>query len=305
MEETSNPTVGIVTGEAAPALTDDGKALVAALERDGVDAEPVVWTNQERDYTTFDALLLRSCWRYFEQPDRFRVWLDSVEEAVDLVLNHTDVVRWNMKKSYLTELARAGVSTAPTAYIERESETELSAICEREGWESVVVKPAVGTSSEGIWRASTPVSAAEDRRFASEAADTDLLVQQFLPEIEDGERSLVFFGGEFSHAYRRTPDEGDFRAHPNFGASLASIHPTEGVRETAAEILSTAGQRLNRLRDEFVYARVDGVIRDGSFVLLELIEPYLRLKPADGAVQRFATAIATRVKQAGKTAQRG
>ena len=53
-----------------------------------------------------------------------------------------------------------------------------------------------------------PTSAAHLDRLLARG---DALVQPFEPAIAAGEVSLVYFGGEFSHAVRKTPDRTDWR----------------------------------------------------------------------------------------------
>ena len=51
------------------------------------------------------------------------------------------------------------------------------------------------------------------------------MVQKFMDSIvTEGEWSLIFFGGEFSHAVLKTPSSGDFRVQNDFGGTaLASL----------------------------------------------------------------------------------
>lgn len=285
--------IGIVTGESVPELSADGQALRRALGKRGHDADGVVWSDPDVDWSSFDALVVRSCWEYYRRPDAFQSWLDTVDKRVRHVVNPVDVVEWNLHKSYLEELAAEGLEVAPTVCVERGTDESLSDLCAREKWEQVVVKPAVGTSSEGVWRATVPVSTDARERFREAVAERDLLVQQFVPEIASGELSMVFFRGEYSHANRTVPETGDFRAHHSYGASSTSVAPSAAVRETGRRILEVAGGLQGVDPEDLAYARVDGVERDGSFVLLELelVEPYLDLSAADGAVERFVDAI--------------
>jgi glutathione synthase/RimK-type ligase-like ATP-grasp enzyme len=49
-----------------------------------------------------------------------------------------------------------------------------------------------------------------------------LMVQPFLPRIADGEVSLIFVDGEFSHAVIKRPRTGDFRSQPEFGSHVSA-----------------------------------------------------------------------------------
>ena len=50
----------------------------------------------------------------------------------------------------------------------------------------------------------------------------DVLVQEFLPEIAEGELSMVYFDGVFSHAIRKRPPEGEFRSNSRYGPTRAA-----------------------------------------------------------------------------------
>lgn len=285
--------IGLVTGETVPDLTKDGQAVERALVERSYDVRGVVWSDADVDWSSFDVLVVRSCWEYYERSAAFQTWLDEIGGQVRHVINPVDVVEWNMHKSYLEGLGANGVAVAPTVCVEQGTSECLSDICEREHWDTVVVKPAIGTSSDGVWRTTAPGSTEANERFRAAVAKGDLLVQQFVPEIASGELSMIFFEGEYSHASRTVPETSDFRAHHSFGASSKSVTPSEDVRETGEAVLDVASEIHGIDPEDLAYARVDGVERDGSFVLLELelIEPYLGLSAVDGAVERFVDAI--------------
>jgi len=304
--------LAIVTGEDAPNLTQDGRLLAEAFRDAGFAADPVVWTDSGVDWTAFDVALLRSCWKYYARLDEFRNWLDAVESADVTILNPPDVVRWNLHKSYLTDLEAEGVPVVPTEFVRRDGDRRLESILRNRGWEEAVVKPAVGTSAAGVWKTSAETAGDEQDRFearfpaarrsgdaASTASDGDqrlskrgALVQEFVPAVADGERSLVFFAGEFSHAWRslRAPEElgvdADFDETERYD-------PSPGVRQRAADAIRAAGGILDVDPTALPYARVDCVVRDGEFRLmeLELVEPYLNLGRKEDAVETFTTAV--------------
>ncbi|WP_178917680.1 RimK family alpha-L-glutamate ligase [Natronomonas gomsonensis] len=283
--------IGLVTGEKAPSLTDDGKDLAAELSTRGMEAEPVVWSDDRADPSAFDAVVFRSCWQYHRQPEAFRRWLDRLDEAGVTAVNPTSVVRWNMHKSYLRDLAEAGVDIVPTAAVPATSDRELESILTRRGWAEAVVKPTIGTSSAGVWRVSRGAATNSDarERFERARSEGDLLVQKYLPEIFEGERSLVFFGGEYSHASLRLPADDDFAAND----VVEPYDPWEATIATAQSILDAARARFDLAPEALPYARIDGIVREGEFLLseLELIEPFLGLERSPGAVERFADAI--------------
>jgi len=286
---------GIVTGEGAPRLTKDGQRLLAALQEREHTVDPVRWDDSSVNWEQYDCLIIRSCWQYYTDREAFRNWIDTVNQYDVHVVNASDILRWNMHKYYLRDLERADVPVIPTEYVDQGSNVDLGTVLERTGWTDVVVKPAVGTSSHDVWRATTPEEPAAATRFRDQLSETDVLVQQFIPAVTQGELSFVFFRGEFNHAYRSFPATDGFRAHPNFGGSVEPDDPPETLVDQASKVVSTASSVLSLDAKEFVYARVDGVERTGEFELmeLELIEPYLGLTMSEGTVDRFVEAIQT------------
>jgi len=121
--------------------------------------------------------------------------------------------------------------------------------------------------------------------------DRGLLIQPFLPEIQsEGELSLLFFDGVFSHAIRKRPKAGDYRVQFQFGG-------TEEPAEVRDEWIGGARACIAAAPSLPVYARVDGVIHEGRFLLMELevFEPLMFLALHPLAPERFARAIRGRL----------
>jgi len=257
--------VALVTWANLPQLTEDDRLLRAELERRGVETHAAVWDDPNVDWESFDDVILRSTWDYHKRIDEFRAWVAHRRR----LWNPREVVLWNLHKRYLLELEH----TVPTALVPAGESARDAA--ETRGWTRIVVKPAVSATA---WR--TEQLDAKD----AETYDVDVLVQPFLPEIADGEWSLLFFGGEFSHAVLKRPKSGDFRVQSDFGGSVSIEAPPARLIEQAAELV----------KPEWLFARVDGIDRGGRFLLmeLELTEPVLFFHAHPAAPARFADAFA-------------
>ena len=113
-------------------------------------------------------------------------------------------------------------------------------------------------------------------------------MQKFMETIAtEGEWSLIFFAGEFNHAVVKKPRAGDFRVQNDFGGTSQLADPPPHVLASATRAVQSV--------DLTIYARVDGVVDNGQFHLmeLELIEPMLFLADHPEAASRFAQAIAS------------
>jgi len=285
------PSVAFATYQTSPRLTDDDELVAKELRRAGLTVTPTVWDAPDVDWSRFDCVVIRSTWDYHLRPGAFEKWVRSFEGAGRRLWNPPEAVLENMNKRYLAVLARKGVNVVPTRYLAASDEVRLQALLEDCGWEEVVVKPAVSASALGTWRTSLASARADQARFAEQARGQDLLVQPYLPEIAaGGEWSLIFFGGRYSHAVLKKPAPGDFRVQRHHGGHATAAEPGPALVAQAAAILSGIGHDL-------LYARLDGVERDGRFMLMEaeLIEPYLWIGLAKAAARRFAEAIMERL----------
>lgn len=286
----SRNTLGVITGSRAPDLSDDARHLTAALGQRGVGTEPVRWDDPTVRWDDYDGVLFRSCWEYPTDLDRFRSLLDELERSDVPVCNPLAAVRWNAHKSYLVDLAEEGVRTPETTVIDAESDRSLGEVLDRRGWDEAVMKPAVGSFSRDVARVSREPSRNAEDRFRALLAAGDVVVQRFVPEITEGERSIVFFDGTDSHAWNSLTTDDDVT---DFDGVDAGYEPPTPIREKAADVLDAALNCLGDSVSSLPYARVDYVHRDGTLLLmeLELIEPFLGFDRGSNAAELAADAL--------------
>ena len=207
--------------------------------------------------------------------------------------NPPAILRWNMQKGYLRDLESAGVPVVPTEWLLRGARPdEAIARIEARGWPDVVIKPAISATAFRTWRDSAADVATSHEHLGELLAEGDVMIQPFMREIQaQGEWSLVFLGGSFSHAVRKRPREADFRVQSEFGGTAHADVPSDDMLRAAERVLS-------HVRDPWAYARVDGLQTNDGFVLLELemLEPSLFLGMDADAPERLADAI-TRLSQ--------
>ncbi len=226
-----------VTSADHAALSEDDRIAAAELDWRGIAAIPLVWTDGLDAVAPSSVLVIRSVWDYHLHHRRFLRWLSDAEHRGLTVLNHPALVRWNLDKRYLEDLRRAGVPVTPTRWVTRQSGTSLRDITGAEGWNDIVLKPAVSASAHRTFRFDMGSSAARAASVLDSMlhADIDVLIQPYLHEVAaDGEWSLVFFGGEYSHAVLKRPASGDFRVQAEHGGSARGAEPPRSAR-TAAE----------------------------------------------------------------------
>jgi hypothetical protein len=277
--------VAIASCHTLPKVDRDEAPLLGALRAAGLRVEVRAWDDPTADFSSARLTLLRSTWNYTERPERFAEWLERTA-AASALWNPLPVVRWNLHKGYLLELARAGVPVTPTHLVPRGSAERLADIAAARGWSDVVVKPAVSAGSRLTLRA----GAASERGAAhlrALVARQDALVQPYLPAVEGyGERALIFIDGELTHAVRKG------RRFAGDAESVTGPFVVSGDEAALAHVALAAAPA------PFLYARVDlAPDADGSPVLmeLELIEPSLFFEHGPRALERLVGAIARRL----------
>ncbi|MDB4893234.1 MAG: hypothetical protein JWL61_5089 [Gemmatimonadetes bacterium] len=279
--------IALATSAKVADLTDDDRLLVAALAASGVRSEPAIWNDDALDWEKYAAVVIRSTWDYHLHLDEFLAWLDRLESLDVRVVNAPSLLRWNAEKGYLRDLADRGIAIVPTRWVERGERSSLGDILRETGWSDVVVKPAVSVSAHQTWRMGAGEAGARAADFSSMVESGRVLVQPFLEAIQtEGEWSLLFYGGEYSHAVLKRPRRDDFRVQQAHGGTSDVMEPSREVIDQARRVLEAAGQPSQ-------YARVDGCVVDGRFVLmeLELIEPDLFLRAHPAAPARLAAAL--------------
>jgi glutathione synthase/RimK-type ligase-like ATP-grasp enzyme len=204
------------------------------------------------------------------------------------VLNDTDLIRWNGDKRYLLELRERGVAIVPSQVAAGACLREV--VAGLDGQE-IVIKPTVSATALHTIRG---IAGSEQlSRAIDDLPDDVYLVQPFLPEIlSEGEWSLIYLDGEFSHAVIKRAADGDYRVQDDFGGTADLADPAPAVRAAADAVLSAVDSRVSP-----VYARVDGVVAAGRFLLMEveLIEPYLFLPQHPAATAQLAATVAARL----------
>lgn len=280
--------LAIVTSRDYARYHEDDLPLIDALASRGVRCTPAVWDDAGFDWTRPAALLVRTPWDYYRRWDEFARFLDRIESLRLHVINPVPTLRWNADKHYLLELAAAGLPVVPTRWVARGDDEALAAAVRAFGADQVVVKPAVSGSAWRTWRFAPDELARRAGEIAPALAAGAMLVQPYLPAIaREGEWSLLFFGGRYSHAILKRPAAGDFRVQERHGGTFEALEPDAAIVAAAARVV----EALPALgHPGCLYARVDGVLGTRGFELMELevLEPQLFLTGRPEAAARFA-----------------
>lgn len=277
----------------------DEKYLFRALDGT-ISYEVRDWNDDTgKPWSDYSLILVRTTWDYSKSEiiaRQFRKWLDSLIDLRVKVFNHPLIMKWNMHKSYLSDLGLRGVPVIPTVLVAAGSTSTfgskslLLSIMAENKWSDVMIKPAIGGGSRACMRVlgndvdavtkanaflvsyTSPrqgddegqgdnlVGSGDDKNIDEPC---DMLVQPYLSSVEaHGEISVIVIDGKVSHLVQKKPVNGDFRTQEEWGASISNVPMDHPLRETASnlaiDILKIAKDCVKDApEDSLMYARVD------------------------------------------------
>lgn len=289
--------IALASCEELPDWEVDDRHLHTALRRAGVDFAVVPWSS-DVDWSSFSAVWLRTTWDYTERLPAFLAWAERTA-SVTRLLNPWPVIRWNTRKSYLAELAAAGVPVAPTRRLVGEAGV-VGPWLAAHGASAGFLKPEVGATARRTLRFVADAAGIEaaEAHIAACGAAHPLLLQPYLRSVElEGEWSALLADGEVTHAVQKVPVPGDYRVQDDFGATDRRVALSDELAALVRQTMDTTA-RLLGLEEPLLYARVDA-LRDGHGRLvlneLEVVEPSLFLRHAPEAAERWVAGLLRRV----------
>jgi hypothetical protein len=260
----------------------------AACARRGIELQTVVWDDPALDICDFDACVIGTTWDYTEKAELFFTTLERFSSQRPL-FNPLPVVRWNLAKTYLKDLASRGVPVVPTLWRPRADAATIGTAFDELGVDEIVVKPVIGASS---WRQAR-LKRGQPLPPANELPPANTMIQPFLNAVvQEGEFSFLFFDREFSHCAQKLPEAGDYRVQAMYGGKERVYNPNTQELALASSVIAAINEPL-------LYARVDMLRQqDGNLALmeLELIEPYLYPEQGPAMGERFADALVRLLK---------
>ena len=263
-------------------------ALHPAFAAQGLELVEVDWRAPLAEFEGTALALIGTPWDYQDHPAEFLQKLEALEARGVIVANSPGVVRWNLRKTYLRELTARGAPTVPTLWHNDPGRADIIAAMEHFGADSVVVKRQIGAGALGQHRFTRGEPPPDNWRMGHAA-----MLQPFLPAIlSEGEVSLIFIDGAFSHALRKRVADGDYRIQSLFGGREEHWSP-DTVELAQAEAVLAALPFTAPL-----YARIDMVrLPCGALAVMEaeMIEPYLYPEQGPDLGERLAASVGRRL----------
>lgn len=205
----------------------------------------------------FDLAFIYKMEGFLFNRERFFALVEAIEQSCAVVLNAPATIRHNIKKTYLWELAAHAVAIPETHLIGDDLVAKL------ESGKKMVLKPLHGERGFGAFLAT---SVADLQSIAGQ--EEHYLAQDYLPQIRDGEKSLVFLGLEYQHAVLKKPtiaNPDEFRCNESLGGTVQVYIPTAAEIAFATFVLKT----YQDLGYKAHFSRIDFVTTTNGPVLIE------------------------------------
>lgn len=263
------------------------QAPLAAL---GWDVIEVSWHDSEHDWDQYDVVVVRSTWDYQQHEKDFMACLARIEASTAHLENPLALMQWNISKQYLQALESKGVNIVPTIWNEDCNLDVTQGAFKYFDTEEIVIKPYVSANADFTYRLTKAQLAERFDTIQTEYQNRSMMIQPFLNSIiNDGEYSLFYFSGQYSHAICKRPASGDFRVQEEHGGQLSTIQPSEAMQQLGSKTMQA-------LPCDALYARVDMVEIHGKLAIIEveLIEPSLYFNMDEQSPARFAAALASK-----------
>ncbi|MBE0651708.1 MAG: hypothetical protein IH595_12825 [Bacteroidales bacterium] len=281
------------TAEKPDMMPYDLQAKAMLIERN-VDVEIIFWENYNEEnvhqLAAFDLVVIRTTWNYYRNIPAFKKFLDLLEQSGARVYNPVNLIKWNIDKRYLQELESEGFEIIPTLFVfDDEEDTFEKAVAK--GWKQIVLKPMISAGSYDTF----VIDADDPERFHTLQhqyfTNRPYMLQEFIPEILTGEVSTLHFADGYGYSVTKVPKAGDYRVQFQYGGvyHLQEVNPV---------IESISARLSEKLGHATLYRRLDGVWRNGRFLImeLELIEPDLYLSLSTEALNHWVENLISLVK---------
>lgn len=265
--------------------------LIEPFAQNGIKVDVISWHAKQINWSQYDAVIVRSTWDYQLHAEAFVAKLAEITEQDTVLINPLSLIQWNISKRYLQTLASKGITIIPSVFFDSVAISDIYAQFDHFDTQEIIIKPLISANSDNTFRLDHASLMGQAGPLSNIFSTTPCVIQPFLNSvISEGEYSLFYFNGEYSHTIKKVPKSGDFRVQEEHGGELISVTPDELQLDTAAKVLAA-------LPEKSLYARVD-LLRNSSaeagdiwqLMEVELIEPSLYFNMDEASPERFVQA---------------
>lgn len=142
-----------------------------------------------------------------------------------------------------------GISIVPTVWGQTlRNKSEIIALFDEIGTEQIIIKPTISAGADSTYLLSLGDDLSEVLQDFQERA---FMAQRFIREVKNnGELSIFYINGKYSHCILKRPKAGDFRVQEEHGGLILRYDPEPELMKVSEKILGCITETL-------LYARVN------------------------------------------------
>lgn len=274
-------------------FTPDDQIAVDFLREKGLKVSYFRWGQDVEKLKMFDLVVMRSPWDYShtdESISKFINWLDCLKSADVKIENPPQFLRWLIDKSYLIDLEKAGVPIVPSKLVKN---IDLAQTYASRG--AFVLKASISAAGRNLFLIDSPKLAKDFQpEYTELCKHKTFILQPYIEEIKtQGEWSLVFIDGIYSHAVHKKPGENSILVQAEKGGSVRFSDPPSDIIEFTQNNLPKITSGCNPL-----YLRIDIIPTNKEPLVSECegVEPELFFRAKKSSVELFYEGIMKRVR---------
>lgn len=240
--------------------------ILRELKRQGFDVKIVCYETEEIDKKAI--YLIKSIWGYQDSPKKFNNFLKTLEKDKVRTINPVRIMKRNIDKEEQYNLfMNYDIPHINSVFICKD-ESFLTNVkkCLKKTFAGkiVVVKPSISASGNNTYVLNgtnkNNITLPElEEKFNFLTKKNKLIIQEFIPDVKNGEVSVIVLNGKITYGVKRYP-------------SVFTKNDTVTLlRNLDEEIISITKKVLNipELRKAF-YARIDLIKKDNSYLVMEI-----------------------------------
>ncbi len=252
-------------------ILQEDEILMQALEKNNISSQRVSWSDSTIDFSIPEFLLFRTTWDYYQRFEAFKTWLDRIKNE-SKTINKVSTIYRNLDKKYLLELQEKGIKISETELLRMGRKVDFESMLSARQWERAIVKPCISAAARETYIVREENANSLSNHISKLLKNENFLFQIFEEQVlTRGELSLMYFGGQFTHAILKRAKQGDFRVQDDFGGTVEIYNASEKEIAFGQKVLEAWGEIPDYARVDLLWNQKDELVLSE----LELIEPEL------------------------------
>ena len=220
-------------------------------------------------------------------------------QGVPSLLSSIALIRSRDKLRSLQYLSKSGIGIPKTVFARHPKAEDVSQLINEIGTTPVILKLLESTHGNGVIKADS-VGSAKSALEAFSGIKKDIIIQEFIEEVDGKDLRVLVVDGEIIAAMERSGAEGEFRSNLHKGGSAKSITLDKKTEMAAIESAKLLGLNVAGV-DLLESKRGPLVIEVNSSPGLEGIEKYTGIDVAEKIIESAEKKFEKKVKLKEKT----